>query len=249
MVMSEKDRGAFRRQIAPLIWPGVWGWRAVTDNNTSPACWGADIALLSSVDTDGSALLSPLAWVSTDCLRTPLRTRMDACAVTCEAQPQRLVGRRVLLGPDLSHYTLKAFAVTGYCPEVGLHVVTQGRADRHERAQGMWGDDGSSDDTTRDSSGSRRLQLLDLRRNPFVVEPSPLPISQLTSLASVGTHCFECAVCLTSKPKAACKPFCYARYHVDGHEIDIGGARHPLSVCDACLCESHCTCRPQSVSF
>jgi hypothetical protein len=235
LVMSESECAQIASQIAPLTWAGRWAWRAVTATQNVPPCWGADVALLSSVDTDGSALPSPLAWVSTDCC-TPLRTRMDACGFTDKAQPQRLVGRRVLLGPSPSSIAMRSFAVTGWCPEVGLHVVTK-CCDPEERSP-EWDYDGSSDEegeTTRNSAGSR-LQLLDLRQNPFLVEPSPLPISQLTSLASLGTHCFECAICLTSKPKTACKPFCYARYHVDGHEIDIGEPRHPLTVCDACLC-------------
>jgi hypothetical protein len=234
-----------------------WVWRAVvrtaeqvSAQEPEPRAWGSQVVVLADINSNGEQLPVPVAWVSTD--HAPLRRRMDACAAIMISRPHQLVGRRVLWqwpssGDDGSGgrrrrmmarhmssmdgkwpvHQLTSATVLGYCPELGMHAVDpRDFSDEHELHDDL---------LETQTAVASELRLVDLHREPFLVEPSPLPVSQPGALAPPGTYTHVCAVCLTAKADSQFVEFCYAHYRVDGHEVDVAEPRHPLSVCGGCL--------------
>lgn len=87
------------------------------------------------------------------------------------------------------------------------------------------------------------VQLVDLHKPNFIVDPV-LPEIELHStrvLARPGTNLRSCIVCYTDIEMKSnlWAEFCYENYHVDGHQVDVTGSRHPRKMCTSCL-KTHC---------
>ena len=243
-----------------------WSWRPVVDSDAYPlqhggridtggVCRPAGVAILTlSTPVAGPAPTSPVAWISAD-LKTTMAERIAACTSLAYSYPQQLVGHRILMlhrdatkfgrkrrshgwassSPDNEIYT--AAVIRGYSVDLGMHIV---RADKALKQETNDSDDDSDEDSDDTDGTVEDLMMVDLGKVGFLVEPSSIPIAEREAVAALGTHTHVCTVCFCARPPETFTDFCFGRYKVDGHQVNVGEPRHPRSICSSCV-RSHVT--------